>query len=158
MRLCFALSLAALLSACAGTRPPTELFIEPRDVEAVNAAVRAVLDAQVAAWNTGDIRGYMAGYARTDSLVFLSGTDVRIGWETALTAYLRGYPGPEAMGLLAFDDLRVQPLSAGHALAWGRWSLRRDGPLDAQPAGLFTLLFARTPAGWRIVHDHTSGG
>jgi ketosteroid isomerase-like protein len=35
----------------------------------------------------------------------------------------------------------------------GRWQLTRQGDM---PHGRFTLLFRRTPAGWRIFHDHTS--
>ena len=126
------------------------------DRAAVEAGVRAVLDAQVAAWNVGSVRGFMAGYAETDALVFLSGTTVRRGWEEALYGYLRSYPDAAAMGLLSFDEVTVDPLSDVHALVWGRWRLRVDGPPDAQPGGLFTLLLVRTDQGWRIVHDHTS--
>ena len=126
------------------------------DRAAVEAGVRAVLDAQVAAWNAGSVRGFMAGYAETDALVFLSGTTVRRGWEEALYGYLRSYPDATAMGLLSFDEVTVEPLSDAYALVWGRWRLRVDGPADAQPGGLFTLLFVRTDQGWRIVHDHTS--
>ena len=57
------------------------------------------------------------------------------------------------MGALAFTELEVKPLSEHYALATGRWRLERAGD---QPRGRFTLLFRRTPAGWRIVHDHTS--
>ncbi len=128
----------------------------PFDRAEVEAGVRAVLDAQVQAWNEGSVRTFMDGYAEADSLVFLSGTTVRRGWEEALYGYLRSYPDAAAMGLLSFDEVTVQPLSGVHALVWGRWRLRVDGPLDAQPGGLFTLLFVRTDQGWRIVHDHTS--
>ena len=34
------------------------------------AAIRAVLDAQTAAWNRGDIEGFMDGYARAHDIVF----------------------------------------------------------------------------------------
>ena len=60
------------------------------------------------------------------------------------------------MGLLSFDEVTVEPLSGVHALVWGRWRLRVDGPAEPQPGGLFTLVFVRTDQGWRIVHDHTS--
>jgi ketosteroid isomerase-like protein len=35
----------------------------------------------------------------------------------------------------------------------GRWQLTRAADT---PHGRFTLIFRRTPQGWRIVHDHTS--
>ena len=132
------------------------LAAPPFDRAEVEAGVRALLDTQVEAWNAGSVRGFMAGYAETDSLVFLSGTTVRRGWEEALYGYLRSYPDTAAMGLLSFDEITVEPLSAVHALAWGRWRLRVDGPADRQPGGLFTLLLVRTDQGWRILHDHTS--
>jgi len=44
-------------------------------------------------------------------------------------------------------------LSGEAALVLGRWSLKRKAD---NPHGRFTLLFRRTPEGWRIVLDHTS--
>ena len=134
----------------------TPLPVPAFDGGAVEADVRAVLDAQVRAWNAGSVRDFMGGYAEVDSLVFLSGTAVRRGWEEALYAYLRSYPDAASMGLLSFDEVTVTPLSGVHAVAWGRWRLRVDGPMDAQPGGLFTLVLVKTDQGWRIVHDHTS--
>jgi hypothetical protein len=37
------------------------------------AEIRAVMTAQVAAWNRGDIDGFMAGYARSANTEFVSG-------------------------------------------------------------------------------------
>jgi ketosteroid isomerase-like protein len=149
----------ALLAGCATAparadrQPPADAV----DAEAVRAGVRATLDAQVAAWNAGSVRGFMDGYARTDTLAFLSGGAVRRGWDGALDGYVRGYPDADAMGTLAFSDLTVHPITGERALAWGRWRLRRAGDAEGGgPGGLFTLLLARTPDGWRVVHDHTS--
>jgi ketosteroid isomerase-like protein len=143
------LTLGLGLGAC-GSAPPAAL--SERDPGATEA-IRAVLDAQVAAWNRGSLRGFMDGYARTDSLRFASGGTVRRGWQAALDGYVRGYPDKEAMGTLRFDSLDVQVLSPSWAVVFGRWRLQRAA--DA-PNGLFTLLFHKRPDGWRIVHDHTS--
>ena len=123
--------------------------------ENAKTAVRAVLAAQVAAWNSGDLSGFMAGYAPSDTLRFASGGNERLGWQTTLDAYRRGYPNRTAMGTLAFDVRDVQLLSPDWALVFGAWRLERK---DDRPHGLFTLLFRRTEAGWLIVHDHTSSG
>jgi len=95
----------------------------------------------------------MDGYARTDTLVFLSGGAVRRGWEESFYAYKRGYPDRESMGTLSFENIEVRPLSSRHALAFGRWRLTRG---DDSPTGLFSLLLANTDEGWLVVHDHTS--
>ena len=56
------------------------------------------------------------------------------------------------MGWLTFSDLEITELTPTAAVVFGHWRLDRAG--DA-PGALFTLLFRRTKAGWRIV-DHTS--
>ena len=123
-----------------------------RDAKAA-ASIRAVLDAQAAAWNRGDIEGYMDGYARSDSIVFISGDDLTRGWQTVHDRYKRNYDTREKMGTLAFSELEFKPLSEFYLMVTGRWQLTRAADT---PHGRFTLVFRRTNAGWRIVHDHTS--
>ena len=62
------------------------------------AAVRTVLEAQAAAWNRGDIDGYMDGYARDEMITFISGDTVTRGWKTVLDRYKRSYDMREKMG------------------------------------------------------------
>jgi ketosteroid isomerase-like protein len=123
----------------------------------VVAAARAVLDAQVEAWNRGDLEGFMAGYWRSPDLVFCSGATVTRGWDETLARYRRRYQSEgREMGRLRFDGMEVIPLGGDAALARGAWRLRmRDGQ---EPHGLFTLLLRRLDGGWCIVHDHTSAG
>lgn len=142
----------AALASCA---PPAREADRPA-VAADTAGVRAVLAAQLAAWNRGDLEGFLDGYWRSDSLTFYSGGDVARGWRAARDRYVRRYAsGGAEMGRLAFDVHAVEPLGPDRALVKGAWSLALGG---ASPRGLFTLVFARTPAGWRIVHDHSSLG
>src|ERR1043165_1375531 len=123
---------------------------EDRDV----AAVRAVIESQAAAWNRGDVEGYMEGYAKEDSTTFVSGDTITRGWQTVLERYKARYDTREKMGTLAFTELETKPLSEFYFMATGRWQLTlSDG---STPHGRFTLIFRRTNAGWRIVHDHTS--
>jgi uncharacterized protein (TIGR02246 family) len=123
-----------------------------RDAKTV-AAVRAVLEAQAAAWNRGDIEGYMDGYARSAETVFVSGDNVTRGWQTVLEHYKKSYNSREKMGTLVFSELEITPLGHDAAVALGRWQLTRAADT---PHGRFTLIFRRTQHGWRIVHDHTS--
>ena len=115
--------------------------------------VRAVLEAQVAAWNRGDIEGFMSGYAQSPETTFVSGNTVTRGWQTVLDRYKKGYDSREKMGTLTFSDLEITPLGKEAAVVLGRWQLKRA---QDTPGGRFTLIFRRTRAGWRIVHDHTS--
>jgi ketosteroid isomerase-like protein len=117
------------------------------------AEIRAVMTAQVAAWNRGDIDGFMDGYARSTTTEFVSGDKITRGWQTVRNNYLKKYSNREKMGTLTFSEIKITPLSSQDAIVLGRWQLARK---DDKPHGVFTLLFRRTPAGWRIVHDHTS--
>jgi ketosteroid isomerase-like protein len=120
---------------------------------AADQEIRAVMQAQVAAWNRGDIDGFMEGYARSKATEFVSGDRLTRGWQTVRDRYKRKYDSREKMGRLTFSDIKITQLGPDAALVLGRWKLARKSD---QPHGIFTLLFRRTPAGWRIVHDHTS--
>jgi ketosteroid isomerase-like protein len=121
--------------------------------EKTSAAVRAVLDAQVAAWNRGDIDAFMEGYWRSPETVFISGDSVTRGWQTVLDRYRARYDSRDKMGTLSFLEIEIKALSRDAAVAFGRWQLKRAADT---PHGRFTLVFRRTKDGWRIVHDHTS--
>lgn len=119
------------------------------------AEICAVLEAQEAAWNRGDILGFMQGYWQSDQMRFASGGTVTTGWEETLQRYLARYESRAAMGELAFTGIDVDQVSGDTAIAFGRWQLFREA--DA-PHGLFTLVFREIDGDWVIVHDHTSSG
>ena len=143
------LALAAVVAGYQGGGRVPRSQGEDRNV----ASVRAVIESQAAAWNRGDVAGYMEGYAKEEATTFVSGGSVTRGWQTVLDRYRARYDTREKMGTLAFSELEFRPLSEFYIMATGRWQLTRAG--DA-PGGRFTLIFRRTGAGWRIVHDHTS--
>jgi uncharacterized protein (TIGR02246 family) len=131
---------------------PISVSSQSSNAKAISA-IRAVIDAQRDAWNRGDIEGYMDGYDRSAETVFISGDRVTRGWQTVLERYKKSYDSREKMGTLTFSDLEITVLSKDAAIVLGRWHLRRS---KDEPHGRFTLLFRKTKAGWRIVHDHTS--
>ena len=139
------LALGLLISCSSGS-------LSGQQGDANVAAVRAVLDAQAAAWNRGDIDGYMDGYAREETTTFISGDTITRGWKTVLDRYKRNYDSRAKMGTLAFTELEIKPLGEFY-IASGRWQLTRQGD---NPRGRFTLILRRADAGWRIIHDHTS--
>jgi ketosteroid isomerase-like protein len=128
-------------------------FAAPEQTANAITEIRSVLLAQQDAWNHGDIDGFMNGYARSASTVFISEDTVRRGWETVRDRYMERYANESKMGTLTFSDLEITPLSLDSAVASGRWNLKRESD---EPHGRFTLILKRLPEGWRIVHDHTS--
>jgi ketosteroid isomerase-like protein len=118
-----------------------------------NKAILKVLSTQQAAWNNGDIDGFMQGYWKSDSLLFVGSSAPTHGWQTTLEHYKHGYPDKAAMGILTFDILKVEVLDPQNAFVLGGWHLKREK--DA-PGGYFTLWFKKIKGEWKIVCDHTS--
>jgi ketosteroid isomerase-like protein len=117
------------------------------------AEIESVLRAQEAAWNHGDIDGFMNGYWRSDKTVFVSDDEVTRGWQKVLDRYKAKYSDRAKMGTLTFSDLEITPISNDSAVALGSWKLKRA---NDEPRGRFTLIFRKFPDGWKIIHDHTS--
>ena len=124
-----------------------------RETAGFKTDIIAVMDAQAAAWNRGDIDGFMRGYWNSPDLLFVSGDSVTRGWQPTLDRYKKNYDSREKMGTLKFTDLEVNVISKTAAVVLGSWSLSRAAD---NPKGKFTLIFRKLKDGWRIVHDHTS--
>ena len=127
-------------------------FAQTKD-EKTKAAIRKVMDEQTAAWNRGDIEGFMQGYWNSPQMTFVSGDNVSRGWQAALDRYKKNYDTKEKMGVLTFSDLEINVISKDAAVVLGNWALQRE---KDNPKGKFTLIFRKFKDGWRVVHDHTS--
>ncbi len=112
-----------------------------------------VLETQRIAWNNGDIDGFMQGYWKSDSLMFVGKDAPVYGWQKTLDRYKKTYPDKATMGKLTFTVLKVDLLDDTNAFMLGAWHLDREK--DA-PGGYFTLWFRKINGIWVIVVDHTS--
>lgn len=112
-----------------------------------------VMQKQQSAWNRGDIDGFMQGYWKNDSLLFIGSKGPNYGWQKTLENYKKSYPNREKMGILEFSDIQVKPLGKKYAQVFGKWKLKRttDGP-----NGIYTLIFQKFRDGWKIISDHTN--
>lgn len=118
-----------------------------------NLAIRKVLSTQTDAWNRGDIKNFMIGYWKNDSLMFIGKSGVTYGWTNTLNNYKKSYPDTIAMGKLSFNIISVKSLSKEFYHVVGKWMLKRSiGDLS----GHFTLLFQKLNNHWVIVADHSS--
>jgi len=114
--------------------------------------IRALLGAQVEAWNRGDINGFMAGYWKSDELTFSTPEETIRGWQATLHRYRRRYATAQQMGRLSFDRLTIARTDDELAEASGRYRLETS---DGVRTGRFYLHLRRIDGQWVIVRDHT---
>jgi uncharacterized protein (TIGR02246 family) len=125
------------------------------------AAIRAAITAQVAAWNKGDVSTFMQSYDNSPDTTFV-GTSVHKGYEPILKRYQANYTNPAQMGALTFSNLEVRllPASCGaaeYAVVTGNFHLDRTQKGAAtKDDGIFSLVWHKGPDGWKIVLDHSS--
>lgn len=119
------------------------------------AAILQVLRNQQAAWNRGDIATFMQGYDDSPQTTFI-GKTIAHGYQPILARYKKAYATRAEMGTLTFSGVQVKMLGANYAVVTGRYHLARVKSAGGDASGIYSLIFARRPAGWRIILDHTS--
>lgn len=152
-RRAFAVSLVAgcclMLEACAGLRQsPTGIMESPAESQ-----ILAALQASVEAWNRGDLKGHLAIYDPSVTVMTKNGPRPTI--EAIETSFGQAYfVDGKPKQRLRMESVSVRALSEQSALVTGRFVL--SGGTDPEQSGWFTLVWVHTAVGWRAVHDHTS--
>lgn len=139
-----------ILFACNALSAQSKLSLSPGGDE---TTIRAALEEQRIAWNTGNLERFMGTYWQSDSLMFIGKSGVTYGWQHTLENYKKGYPDTAAMGKLDFNILEVKRLSAFYFFVVGKWYLTRS---IGNVGGHFTLLFRKVKNKWVIIADHSS--
>ena len=117
------------------------------------ATATAVLDAQVARWNQGDLEGFVATYWNGPELTFYGKGGLTRGRKDLLATYQRSYPTAKERGLLSFEVVEFAPLGTAHALVLGRYRIVGEAPSE----GVFSLVLGVQNGAVVILHDHTTG-
>jgi len=105
------------------------------------------------AWNRGDFRGYMAGFANP-GVVFVSGGKFQDGWQGTLDHYVRDYGGSaERRGKLHFYNMKIDLLAPDAAMLVGQYRLERGSRITE---GVNTRLFRKRHSRWLITVNHVS--
>jgi uncharacterized protein (TIGR02246 family) len=123
------------------------------DDAAEKTAIRDVIARMEAAWNRGDFRGYMEGFANPD-VIFVSRGRFQKDWQGTLDHYVNDYgASAETRGKLHFFDIRVEMLAPDAAQLISRYQL--DRPKDPQD-GVNTRLMRKRNGKWVIWLNHVS--
>jgi uncharacterized protein (TIGR02246 family) len=146
IRVATAILVLALATACTSTPPAV-------DAEAEKQAILAVIGRMEQAWNRGDFRGYMEGFANPD-VIFVSRGEFQKDWQGTLDHYIRDYgTSVETRGSLHFFDIKIEMLAPDAAQLISRYRLER--PKQAQD-GINTRLMRKREGKWVIALNHVS--
>jgi uncharacterized protein (TIGR02246 family) len=116
--------------------------------------ITAQLNRSAADWNRGDLAAFVSDYAAESTTTFVDGRRARRGFEFIRQHYAPRFQPGARRDSLHFEEIEARPLGSDHALVTARFVLMRGGAVTA--SGPFTLVMEETPAGWRILHDHSS--
>jgi len=117
--------------------------------------IEAILQESAAAWNRGDLDGFMRPYLTGPDATFMAADVVR-GYD-AIRDFYRGswFRGGAPTVNLAYRGIEMRPLGPNHALVLGKWFVSDKTTGQETRHGTFSLTWVRTPQGWRILHDHS---
>ena len=150
MRLRFAVFAGSLALAVA----TTGCRVEVGEDEDIDVAIETMLDRSAAAWNAGDLDGFMESFAAGSTTSFMTGDGPIYGREVIRQAYASSFETGARRDSLRFEDLEVRMLPPLVGIVTLRYVLEREETTTA--SGWVTLVVRRTSDGWRIVHDHSS--
>ena len=121
----------------------------------LKAEITALLEAQDAAWNRGDLEAFMKTYDESAELVFIGSSGPMRDWKVMKDRYEKRYRSGSGadLGKLTFSRLEVEPLAKGLARAWGRWEVQQG---EKRSGGWFTLILKKKQGAWKVIHDHSS--
>ncbi len=135
-------------SACSGS---DDVAVDPAELQ---AAVDSLLRTSAAAWNGGDLDGFLLWYQRGAETTFIGSAGLLHGWEAIRQRYAPTFEPGAVRDSLRFEGLETRVLGGAYGLATARYVLFRGDSTTS--TGAFTLVLEETPQGWRIIHDHSS--
>jgi uncharacterized protein (TIGR02246 family) len=117
--------------------------------------ITAIMNESAAVWNRGDLVKFVSYYEDSKDTVYV-GKEISRGVPAILERYRKAYPTKDAMGTVQFSEMEVRPLGPDVALCLGKFHLTRSAAGGGDATGRFTVIFRKTAAGWKIIHDHSS--
>lgn len=130
-------------------------FSDP-EMTAARQAVQAAIDASAAGWTAGKLDQFMAVYDNAPTTTFVAGDKVVYGYQAIWDRYAKSYGAPgKTLGKLTIETIDFRQLDPSNAFVIGRYHLAKTDGTNGELSGLTTLLFHLTPAGWKIISDHS---
>jgi ketosteroid isomerase-like protein len=156
-----AVLLAPLAAPLLMAQLPAEKLLAEQKSDTLYTATRAQLEvvkvvlAQQAAWNNGDLDGFISHYKDADDTEAMLAGPAK-GMAAIRAAFRINYPNRESMGKIEYTEVEARELGERFVLATGRYHLERTkkggGPAD----GNFTEVMEKTAAGWQVIFSETT--
>ncbi len=141
-----------LLSLCLVT-PPARAQAFPAPAPADARAISDLLQSSADGWNEASLAKHVSIYV--DSVTFMTRQGPRPGKDRIVSSFTDTYfRDGKPIQALGFSDVVQRSLGDDHVLMTGRFRL--TGGDRPEQSGWFTLIWERTSAGWRVLHDHSS--
>jgi uncharacterized protein (TIGR02246 family) len=116
------------------------------------ADIKAVLEITATGWNTGDLSKYLFAYVPEATEMLSTGPTG--GVEAIEKTMKEGFwKTGRPLQQLRYESVVVRMLGKDNALVTGQYVLSGADRPDRK--GWFTTVWARTKAGWRMIHDHS---
>lgn len=130
-------------------------FSSPASAQTVEDQIRAEVRRYVDATNGGDPNAVAALYLNTAAATSIGDGEMYRGWQAIADILRQAYAQDNSiqMSVDSVDVLRLGPEAAVATMRY-RWVL--VVPPGQTFTGAMTLVYLRTPGGWRVAHDHTS--
>ena len=116
--------------------------------------VAGMLDRQAAAWNAGDLEGFMSAYQRSPQTTYIGSSGLIEGYDGIRARYAPDFAPGAARDSLRFEALQVREVEPRVGVATARYVLERDGMVTS--TGPFTLVLLNVEGAWLIVHDQSA--
>lgn len=147
-----AVAAAVMLGGCAPGRPARPAPEEATSGAAARRAAEAVLAHGAAAWNRGDLGGFMSDYAF--DATFVTRDSVIHGRPAIQARYAPRFAPGGVRDSLSFRDLEVDVLAPDVLNAIAYYVLQRGDSVVAR--GPTSLVMRLVGGRWFIKHDHSS--
>jgi limonene-1,2-epoxide hydrolase len=105
-------------------------------------------------WNAGDMAGYLDAYSDEAELSLLFQNRVVATKQEMVGFFTATWPGEEAMGDFALEQIGIRVIALDTAIARGVF---RHEFINETVIGAFSHVWQKNAAGnWKIIHEHTS--
>ena len=149
------LGTALMLAGCATHQPSADYRVtSPSSLHSPEAAARAGLEAQIAAWNRGDLEAALRAYWDSPRMTWVSKSGVQRGFAAFAQGMRTDFADPAAMGTYSAEVLEARDVGPRAAVIVFRWQIMKNG--RRAMGGTSTQIWREIDGSWRAVLEHAS--